>query len=182
VQLCSIRGGSEDMCTASECSGFEDDTRCLPATIWRNLENILFESDDPTQGVTLTVVFHPYRDTLITDDFQLEVPQDAQITGITAEIRRAGDPMISDYSVRLVKDGELLGAERAKPELWTGELQWLTYGGPDDLWGAEWTPADLNSDAFGVALSVAYTMQSGNARAYVDQVRVTVHYQTACEP
>jgi hypothetical protein len=55
------------------------------------------------------------------------------------------------------------------------------YGGPEDLWGETWTPADLNSEDFGVALNAIYTDTAGNGRAYVDIVYVTVNYATSCE-
>jgi hypothetical protein len=153
-----------------------DETQCLPATVWRDLDNILFESADPLQGVELTVVDSEYNDALIADDFQLEIPDGASIQGIEVEVHRAGDTSVADYSVKLVREGEIVGGERAKTELWTEELEWITYGGSEDLWAEEWTASDVNSEEFGLALAVTYTMETGNARAYVDQVRVTIHY------
>jgi len=49
------------------------------------------------------------------------------------------------------------------------------------MWGEEWTAADLNNDSFGVAISTAYSKNVGKTLAYVDQVRVSVAYQLACD-
>ena len=57
----------------------------------------------------------------------------------------------------------------------------VTYGGADDLWGEHWTPEAVNASDFGLAFSVAYTGAAGNTRAYVDTVRVKVHYEVTCE-
>jgi hypothetical protein len=153
----------------------------LPAPVWSNLQGIEAESTDVSGAVQLVAVFTPYRDRLLTTEFGLEVPDAASIRGITVEVRRAGDSLVSDDTVRILKGGAVGEAERASSAAWTDELSWATYGGPTDLWGEEWTPADLVADDFGVALSVGYENTVGNARAYVDQVRVTVHYTLVCD-
>jgi len=122
-----------------------------------------------------------YHDVLLVDHFQLEVPAAATILGITVEVHRAGDDGVADESVRIVKDGRGGESERALPEVWRRDLTWISYGGPDDLWGEDWTVDDLNAGEFGVAFSTAYTRTAGNTRAYVDTARVTVHYEVICD-
>ncbi len=117
-----------------------------------------------------------YTDTLLVDDFALDVPDGATVHGITVEVRRAGDASIVDDSVRLLKGGKLVGAEHGKPDAWGDEPAWVTYGAEDDTWSEVWTPAELNAADFGVAFSAQYTGDAGNTRAYVDQVRVTISY------
>ena len=117
----------------------------------------------------------------MVDQFQLEVPSAARIDGIIVEIRRSGDEFVADDSVRIVKEGHIGAAERASTAVWTQGFSWASYGGPEDLWGEDWTPDDLNADDFGVALSVLYANTVGNTRAYVDQVRLSVHYTLQCE-
>jgi hypothetical protein len=179
VQACLARGGVQAMCDASQClengAGASD---CLPAPVWTNLQNIQFEGTTVADSVQLIVVDTPYHDMLLADQFKLEVPQGADVRGITVEIRKAGNDSIVDDSVRIIKGGKIGTTERASAQVWSPDLTWVTYGGPDDLWGEAWTPADLNSDDFGVALSVLYKKSVGNTRAYIDQVRVTVHYAT----
>jgi hypothetical protein len=135
-----------------------------------------------TDAVQLIAVSTPYRDRLLTKQFKLEVPPSAVILGITVEIRKAGEDPVSDDSVRIIKGGVVGDAERASSDKWSQALSWSTYGGPQDLWGETWTAADLNSDEFGVATSVLYGRTVGNARAYVDEVRATVHYSISCIP
>jgi hypothetical protein len=117
-------------------------------------------------------------------DFRLEIPESAEILGIGVTVRRAGGSSNDavDAGVHLVKSGITGSADRSTPIPWSGpELVDVEYGGEDDLWNETWSPADVNSEDFGVALSAAYTQAVGNGRAYVDIVRVTVHYRTTCE-
>jgi len=60
---CVARGGSVQMCEASEClEGAGGVTDCLPAPVWSNLESIRFEATDPTDAIQLVVVDTPYDD------------------------------------------------------------------------------------------------------------------------
>jgi hypothetical protein len=179
---CEERGGEEAMCAASEClpngAGSSD---CVPAPIWDNLASIQVEDAALEEMTQIVLVSTPYSDVMIVDQFELEVPEDATVLGLTVEILRAGDENVADDSVKVVKGGQIGDAERALPDAWTTELGWVTYGGDDDLWGETWTPADLNAEDFGVAISAVYALPAGNTRAYVDQVRLTVHYSVTCE-
>ena len=181
VSACDEAGGEQAMCVASEClaspQGGQD---CLPAPVWANLDNIQFEDEPAEQMTQLILVPGDYHDVLLIDHFQLEVPAAATILGITVEIRRAGDDGVADQSVRIVKAGQVGESARALPEVWSRDLTWIGYGGPDDLWGEEWTSENLNAADFGLAFSTAYTRAAGNTRAYVDTARVTVHYEVAC--
>ena len=182
ASACVDRGGTDDMCEASECLDDGDGGRvCLPAPAWGNLQGIQAESSSVTEAATLVVVATSYHDPLLTTAFDLDVPEGAMVRGITVELRRAGHASVSDDSLRIVKGGRISGAERAASDPWSEDLTWVTYGGPDDLWGEEWSSADVMADDFGVALAVNYESSVGNARAYVDQVRVTVHYSLRCE-
>jgi hypothetical protein len=129
----------------------------------------------------LILVQSTYRDVLLTDRFGLEIPRAAIIRGITVEVRRAGDDSVADNSVHIIKGGQIGIAERALPDPWSADVTWVTYGGPDDLWGETWIAEDLDSDDFGLALSAAYSKNVGNTVAYVDVVRVTVTYQRTCD-
>jgi hypothetical protein len=183
LEPCADRGGSDEMCEATECVDSTTDY-CLPPTVWRNLGALRAEGTAPDDGAVLTLVFNPYEDFLLVTDFRLEVPAMAEITGIIATIRRAGGSSMeaSDGAVRLIKGGIVGQSDRARPTEWTGpEYVNVDYGGATDLWGESWTPADVNSPNFGVALSAIYTDTAGNGRAYVDIVYVTVHYRTTCE-
>lgn len=177
---CTARGGTAEMCQASDCLADSDGgSSCLPPPIWTNLESIQFEATSLSETVQQVVVATPYRDALLVDQFQLEVPSAATIDGIVVEVRRASTGFVSDDSVRIIKGGAVGSAERASG-VWGETFEWVSYGSSTDLWGEAWTPADLNAADFGVALSVLYTNTVGNTRAYVDQVRVTVYYRVVC--
>jgi hypothetical protein len=182
IAPCTMRGGTQTMCAASEC--VDSATRyCLPPTTWRNLAALRTEGTDTSDAAELVLVANPYEDLLLVDDFKLEVPTDAEVVGISVTVRRAGGSSMeaADGSVRLIKGGIVGEADRSKPTPWTGpELVNVEYGGPTDLWGETWTPADVNAMDFGVALSAIYLDTAGNGRAYVDIVYVTVHYRTGC--
>jgi hypothetical protein len=53
----------------------------------------------------------------------------------------------------------------------------VTYGGPTDLWGTTWIPADINSSRFGVSIA-AQTFSDFNStlQARVDTVTIVVYY------
>jgi hypothetical protein len=178
---CLDRGGQKEMCAASECaSDFDAATRCVPPPVWTNLAGIQSASDVLMDAVQLITVSTPYHDRLVVNQFKLEVPPNAVIRGITVEIRKAAESSVSDDSVKIVKGGKVGDAERASSTEWPTDLTWATYGGATDSWGESWTAADLNADDFGVAISARYGKTVGNARAYIDQVRVTVQYTPPC--
>jgi hypothetical protein len=153
----------------------------VPAPVWDNLSNIQVEDSSTMAMCQLILVKTTYRDTLLIDQFKLQIPTDATILGLTVEVRRTGDATISDDSVRIIKAGKIAGSEHAQTQPWSTKLGWISYGGATDLWGETWTPADLNSDEFGLALSAAYSQNVGNTVAYVDEVRATVSYQRTCD-
>lgn len=180
---CLERGGSEEMCGTSECIDSEPNY-CLPTPVWRNLSALLAEGDDVyADGAELVLVNHPYRDSLYVEDFKFEIPEHAEIEGITVTVRRAagGADEAVDAAVRLIKGGVVGESDRSSPMKWAApDFVNAEYGGPTDLWGQTWSPEDVNAPDFGVGLSVAFAQTGGNGRAYVDIVYVTVHYSTAC--
>jgi hypothetical protein len=172
------------MCAASECVQSTPDY-CLPATTWRNLSALATTGEDPARdGAELVLVALPYHDELLAEGFQFELPPSAEILGIEVTLRRVADYASSaaDNSVRLRRSGTSAKVDRAKPEQWpTGPFQSVTYGGKLDLWGEPWTAEELNSGALGVALSVRYTQEAGNARAYVDMIQAKAYYRADCK-
>lgn len=170
------------MCDASECLASPQGGRtCLPAPIWSSLDNLKFDGESLEQMTQIILVPGEYRDYLLADELAFEIPAAATILGVSVEIRRAGNDGVADDSVRIIKGGRIGQVERAQAGVWSQDLTSITYGGPDDLWGEQWTPEDVGADDFGVALATAYTRPAGNTRAYVDFVRVTVRYELVCE-
>lgn len=183
VMPCAERGGSSDMCGAMACV-MSDTSYCEPPSIWTNLNTLSAEGMDIySDAAELVLWSNPYNDFLLADHFKLEIPDDAEVSGVMITVRHAGGGPgeAVDKGVRIIKNGAMGKADRSSPTPWDGpELANVDYGDSKDLWGETWTPADLNADDFGVALSAAYTQTAGNGRAYVDIVYVTVSYTVPC--
>ncbi len=181
---CAEVGGSEAMCAASECTdNFDGMKDCLPATAWRRVNGASSESGSTIEAAELTVVYQEYSDFLAVEGFGFSVPDDAVIEGIEVEfLRAAGSPdLVTDHEIVLLRDGERSGMPLALEPAWGTELEWVKYGSATNLWGEDWTPRDVNATGFGAAISTDYLATAGNARAYVDHARITVHYRVACD-
>lgn len=113
---------------------------------------------------------------LEVSDFDFNIPANAIINGIMLEAKVSGTAG-GDRQIYLTYDGGTTGANSNTPDFgqaWPGSLTWLTWGGGDQLWGREWTPAEINDPAFGAGLcafppSSTHTFQ-------IDSVRITVYW------
>jgi len=65
-----------------------------------------------------------------------------------------GDNHAEDYSVRLVKNGVIVGDNLAHHESLPIPLTYVYYGGNSSLWGETWTVEDIKDVDFGVVYSV----------------------------
>jgi hypothetical protein len=109
--------------------------------------------------------------------FSLGVPGSSTIRGITVNVTRRrsnGTGLAQDAAVRLVKSGVVGSVDRSTTTAYAGNDVAEPHGGPADLWGDTWSPADLNSPSFGVA--VAVRKDGGSATIGVDAVTVVVSY------
>jgi|GEM_PF-3448348 len=177
---CVAAGGTPDSCMAgSQCASGAGDVgkHCLPPTYWRYGDRALDESADWTEAAEQTLVVIDYNDPLVVRDFRVNVPAGATILGIQFEVHRSADEDSAiDDSIRILRDGQPVGIDHKKSDAWPADLTYVTYGGPNDTWGVTWSPDDIESAGFGIAIAAQYTQTAGNARAYVDYVRVRVHF------
>jgi len=109
------------------------------------------------------------------------IPTGATIDGIEVSVNRRSNNnnfglSINDSSLQLVKNGTIFGSNYATATDWPTTMDVANYGGATDLWGTTWTPADINSIDFGVALSVLNESAFSNKTAYVDYMQITVYY------
>lgn len=111
--------------------------------------------------------------------FGFSLPAPAQVVGIEAAVeRRSIAGTVVDSAVRIVKGGVVGTADRSDAGFWmAGSDEIITYGSNSDLWGETWTPADINSAGFGVAVSATDSFDT----AGVDHITMTVYY-TLCGP
>jgi hypothetical protein len=124
------------------------------------------------------LVFGTPSSFLAASGFGFALPPTVLVRGITLTLTRlARDPgTIFDHSIRLMKGGSVRAVDRSRLESWTPAYTAVTYGGPSDLWGEAWTPADVNGPGFGAAIGTQYSFFAGNNDAGVDAMRITVDY------
>ena len=124
---------------------------------------------------------------LRASNFGFEIPSDAVITGIKAEIelhRQFGTGTyygkFQDESILLYKADNAYGEDRRKYASLPGTDAYWEYGGNSDLWGGEWSPDDINYSGFGLGFIVMGSgldnADSNVSYVYVDHVQITVYY------
>jgi hypothetical protein len=151
----------------------------IGSEIWMNPKEIATPGS-PYASVSL-YQGHRYSNYLEGNQYSFALPVDADITGIEVSIsHQSSSPNLDilDNVVSLVKGGVIVGDNKADQVTpWGTTFVVTTYGGPTDLWGSSWIPADINSLDFGVVLAV-YRNNNGNKPhdALVDSMQITVYY------
>lgn len=117
-------------------------------------------------------------------NFGFSIPAGATIKGIKVDVAKTqdGDGAVFDSDgtypgagARIVKGGTIGGTDHGRWDFWpAGPPTFVPYGAEDDLWGLNWTPADINASNFG--FSIGAFGYSSYGWAYVDSIRVTVFY------
>ncbi|MCC7301744.1 MAG: hypothetical protein IT233_03785 [Bacteroidia bacterium] len=118
---------------------------------------------------------------LFATNFGFSIPLSATINGIVAEVEKRSGPngQMQDNPVMILKNGTETGTSHSLPGNWGYTDQYYTYGSSTDLWGATWSPADINNSGFGLGFaSISYTCFGNNQPlvSYIDHVRITIHY------
>ncbi len=126
---------------------------------------------------TATVASPIVSNYLKSSNYGFSIPAGATINGIQVTILRGSSTgsSIKDNVVKLVKGGTVTGNNKAIATVWQNSNFLATYGSSSDLWGATWTPADINASNFGAALSVA-SNSGTNHTGSVDYMQITVTY------
>jgi hypothetical protein len=182
VAACVAAKGTKESCEkGSECIDGIDGLHCLPPTYWRYEKQALL-ADGDTAEQTLVVI--NYQDALVLTDFGVQLPTNAVVRGITFDVLRSTDmnDMAVDDSVRVLRAGVAVGEDKKLDKPWTSSLAYVSYGDATDTWKTTWSVADVTSPGFGISLAARYLDTAGNARAYVDAVRVTIAYSTGACP
>jgi hypothetical protein len=159
-----------------------------------NSINNIFSSDNNYASSTgLLTLFNGKTEYLQATNFGFSIPQTAIVCGIVAEVEKSatgigtvlgiGLSYVSDYSVRLVRNGVVTGNNKATSSHWTSSETHHSYGGSSDIWGVAWTPGDINASNFGIAFSAGINgllMLIPNVR--IDHIRITVYYMVTTLP
>lgn len=108
-------------------------------------------------------------------DFGFSIPPAAVILGIEVDVEKLEvGGVIHDNAVLIVQGGTITGTDHSNPNEWPMSDAVVSYGSPSDLWGLSWTPSDINSSGFGVAISGKDSVSGALAR--VDSISITVSY------
>jgi hypothetical protein len=150
---------------------------------WANPNNV-FVSD----GVAATAVLNTplggpnaFTQSLKATGYGFAIPSNAIIAGIsvTARVKSTGASFLTDFHVFLLKAGVQTGADHKNGNIYTNAFANQVYGSTVDLWGANWTPADINAVNFGVAYSSQNTIGGSADTASLDYISITVSYTTS---
>jgi hypothetical protein len=112
--------------------------------------------------------------------FGFALPASATVVGVTVKLERAASASstLKTSAITLLKAGATTGTSKSSSTFWgTGDAN-ATFGAASDLWGATFTPADVNASNFGVRI-VPHNYTGSSAMGYMDYVEITVSYTLA---
>lgn len=133
------------------------------AHAWTNPNNI--KANDGAVAVATIVAGNPGpTNTIRASNFALSATG-SQVLGIQVDIKLQTTSSVSSQvpmTIQLVKAGFINPVGTAKNALIapSGSLLFTTFGGPGDLWGADWDIGDINTTGFGVNIQA---QQNGTA-------------------
>lgn len=180
IGFCCITPALWSQCSPSTPSaGTGTNDNSIGAIPWDNLGNI--GSSDNNYSTAGLLILGSNTNYLVASGFNLSIPNNATICGISVSIERSrsGIGTISDNAIYLYRQGNVVGSNHAVGGAWSGSDQVVTYGGENDLWGTSWTPTEVNSAGFGVAISAGLSLVSVLTTARIDQVTLSVYYSIA---
>lgn len=140
----------------------------LSGTTWANPENALGAADDIC---ATTLENNAY---LYVGGFGFNIPVTATILGIAVRLK-AGHSSGGSFGLYLLKNGTPTGQWKTVSPGSVGtcaETGWKSWGSSTDLWGASWSPTDVNASGFGVRVGSGGTAGT----RFVDTVEITVYY------
>ena len=160
---------------------------------WNNLGNAVYSDNnyidsDNIGGTNCNTDYTRITKYLKGTNFGFNIPVGASIDGILVEVEKSylwdaacigggAASFCRDNSVKIVKSGLVTGTEQKNSSNWSYTDTSISYGGSTDLWGTTWTPSEINSSDFGVAVSLIAEYYAGSDNyGYVDQVHITVYY------
>jgi hypothetical protein len=145
---------------------------------WINVSNAQFDDEVYATFGNLPGVKGTHTDYLMVKDFGFQIPAGTIINGIKVEVNCA-DPnsRTSDYSVRIVKTGNITGSEKASGTPYPSSDDYMTYGSSTDLWGDTWDYKFIDDNQFGVVIAAQRnTSDDVTTDGRVDNIRITVYY------
>lgn len=145
---------------------------------WGGTGNVI--SSDNTYASVTALIIGDKTHYLHCTNFNFNIPSTASICGIEVRIERGAGGLLAnvrDNSIRIIKGGTITGTEHAVTgSSWPASDGTGTYGSSSDNWGLTWTPADINSSDFGIAISANLGGLSVLPSARIDHVTIRVWY------
>ncbi len=152
------------------------------STAWSNPANAYTSNDSYATAALAAGTTSNY---LLCSNFGFSIPAGATITGISVDIeRKSSNNSTRDNLLYLVKNGTIqTGSNGATNTNWPTSDATEAHPGATALWGNTWTPADINANNFGAALS-ARNAAGGSRTMSVDALSITISYTTSfsCSP
>ncbi|HWY12449.1 MAG TPA: T9SS type A sorting domain-containing protein [Bacteroidia bacterium] len=158
---------------------------CLscPGSGWNNEMNVTV-SDGIAADVNLMKNAFCFQSTcyysrsLVSSQFGFSIPGSATILGIEVNIIREAPAIntIMDTTVMLLMNGVTQSLNNKSSVSWPATYTNQVYGGPSNLWGLTWTPADINNPATAVRLGVYNQSTVSVSGVNVDFISMTVYY------
>lgn len=150
------------------------------STNWSNSSGV-FAAGGTSAEVSGNTAF--FSSILLTGGFGFTIPATDVIEGIevTVRRRRSNGNNVREESVELTKDGgaSYTDTDYEDPDNWSTSFTTVTYGGPDDLWGTNWTPDEINSPNFGVGILIGgLTTLFQSVGGSIDHIQITVYHSS----
>lgn len=115
----------------------------------------------------------------VRDTFGFSIPSTATIVGIEPTLERwaVSVPNVETARIRIVKGGSIGSTElKTTSGGWSTSPEWETVGGPSNLCGTTWTPANINATGFGVALAGKTAPLTAGGDCNFGDCDITVYY------
>jgi protocatechuate 3,4-dioxygenase beta subunit len=152
---------------------------------WTGLQNAELED---SRHISVTIDPHRSSEVLRLNNFNFDLPNNVNITGIQVRMSGGADTDLSPWEqiIRLTDaSGNMVGDNRANHEIegdaWnidtTSTLGYWTYGSSADLWDSNWTPSTINSSNFGIAIQTKSRNDIPSTFS-LDQVTIIVYYDS----
>lgn len=151
---------------------------------WENPGNAA-ASDDTYATASLHYPSETVSEYLVAKDLSaLGLPGGADVKGIEVKVEK-GSPysygLFEDEAARLVIGDEIQATDRATEGAWLQADTVVTYGGPEDLWGAESLKGSDIGAGLGFAFSAWFRVTSATRRvADIDRIGpIIIYYEGA---
>lgn len=108
---------------------------------------------------------------------QISIPAGAVVRGVELQIRRRASTLngVSDIRVQIGSSSGTGSENKARTGVGISNVETAqTYGAPNDLWGLQLTPTQINDGGLNAQLQFR---QNPSQNIYIDQVAIKVYYQ-----